>query len=148
MEQNYGEFIVKVIETLKSNGFPENQVTLPLEKMYEVAHSKGLNFNKVLAFLEEKEGICHQKTDEKILFFPSEPESSSQPSPFDLSNLDEMMKQGEGMPGPMGNLMKQAKDMMDNMSPDQLQGMMKMFENMSEDQKSDMMKKAKDMGLF
>ena len=55
MQNNdYGEFIVKIMSTLEKNGFPEKRVSLPLEKMYESAHAKGLNFNKVLEFLEKK----------------------------------------------------------------------------------------------
>ena len=37
--------------------------------MYEVAYEKGLNFNKALAALEDR-GISHEKTSERIIFFP------------------------------------------------------------------------------
>ena len=144
MEQGYGEFIVKVIDTLNKNGFPQNQVTLPLEKMYEVAHSKGLNFNKVLEFLREKEKIDHRKTEEKILFFPCLQENSFDPSQIDMNHLNEAMKQAESMDGPMGGMLSKAKEMLANMSPDQMQNMMKMFQNLPDDKKSEIMAKAKD----
>ena len=146
MDKEYGPFIVKIIETLTNNGYPNKKVSLPLEKMYEVAHSKGLNFNKVLEFLSEREQISHSKTDEKIIFFQ---ESAIEEQP-DLSqeHLENVLKQGEGMSGPMGKLFSKAKGMLDNMSPEQVQGMMKMMQNMPESQKKEMMEKAKDMGLL
>ncbi|SMF81819.1 hypothetical protein [Pseudobacteriovorax antillogorgiicola] len=146
MEQNYGEFIVKILETLQKNGFPDNQVTLPLEKMYEIAYQRGLNFNKVLEFLKEREGIEHQKTDEKILFFkaPQAQPENFDLNQFDMSKMDEMMKQAEGMGGAMGNLFAQAKGILDKMSPDQVQNMMKMLENMPSEQKEELMRKAQD----
>ena len=62
-------FLANIVKTLSKSGFPEKRVALPLERMYEVAHEKGLNFNKALAALEER-GISHEKTSEKIIFFP------------------------------------------------------------------------------
>ena len=62
----YGEFITNIMKVLDDNGFPEKRVSLPLERMYETAHEKGINFNKVLAFLKEK-GVDHEKTPEKII---------------------------------------------------------------------------------
>lgn len=64
-------FLANIVKTLTKNGFPEKRVTLPLERMYEVAHQKGLNFNKALVLLEER-GISHEKTSEKIIFFPKQ----------------------------------------------------------------------------
>lgn len=146
MEKEYGEFIVKIIETLNKNGFPDKQVSLPLEKMYEYAHNKGLNFNKVLDFLEAKESISHTKTDEKIIF-SKEVEKTATPK-LDKDTLEEAFKVGEGMSGPMGAMFAKAKEMFGQMSPEQLQSMMSMVENMPESKKQEMMKKAKDMGFM
>jgi hypothetical protein len=66
-DDSSGKFITNIIAILEKNGFPENQVSLPLEKMYESAHEKGINFNKVLEYLATK-GIAHAKTTEKIIF--------------------------------------------------------------------------------
>ncbi len=62
-------FLANIVKTLTKNGFPAQRVALPLERMYEVAYEKGLNFNKALAALDER-GIAHEKTSEKIIFFP------------------------------------------------------------------------------
>jgi len=156
MEKNdVGHFISDIQATLAKNGFPEKKVALPLEKMYEVAHEKGINFNKVLEFLKEK-GVDHSKTNEKIIFFKAEEIVEAEVpniGGFDPSAL-------AGMAGmDMGQMMKAATDMMKNMSPDQLKnikdqignmspdqidGMKNMFGSLSNEEKSDLAKKAKD----
>ncbi len=150
-DKEYGDFIFNMINTLQKNGFPEKKVALPLEKMYEIAHQKGLNFNRVLEFLEEK-NICHEKTTEKIIFFESPndvQESSSvdekkegQPNPFQNFNMD-MLKNVN-----MSDMMKKASEMLKTMSPDELQKMQKMYADLSPEDREEMMKKAKEMGLF
>ena len=62
-------FVANITRTLEKNGYPSKRVALPLERMYEVAHEKGLNFNKALELLLTK-GINHEKTAEKVIFFP------------------------------------------------------------------------------
>ena len=37
-----------IIKNLTANGYPMKKVSLPLEKMYEVADSKGANLNTIL----------------------------------------------------------------------------------------------------
>ena len=130
--QAYGDFIVNILSTLQKNGYPKNKVSLPLEKMYESAYERGLNFNKVLEFLEEK-GTSHEKTTDKIIFF----EKVSEP----------VVEENPQMPDMMG-LMNQAQEMMRNMSPDQLKNLQNMYANMDDSQKEAIMKQAKDMGLF
>ena len=145
--KEYGVFIVKIIETLKKNGFPAKRVSLPLEKMYEVAFNKGLNFNKVLEFLKEK-NIDHEKTPEKIIFF--EKQESSSDNQFDPSKLFEMFNQnaGAGAGANMSHLIEKAQEMIQTMPKDQVESMLKLFNNMPEDQKADIMKKARDLGLL
>lgn len=149
-----GEFIAKIIETLNKNGYPDKKVSLPLEQMYEKAYDRGFSFNKVLDFLKEK-GIDHEKTTEKIIFFPAtdsqtvpqqsakaapeqESDVGSGPSGFDPSSLGGIN---------MGEMFKKAQEMMSQMSPEQIQNIQKMVSNMTPEQRAEMMKKAKDSGL-
>lgn len=138
MEADYGNFIVNIVKTLKKNGFPEKRVSLPLEKMYEVAYEKGLNLNKVLAFLLEKEDIDHEKTDEKIIFFKKvalEPNGDAVKDFFNSQDFGD---------SPMSKMFSDAKSMIQGMSNEQIQGMLEMFKNMPQEEKARMMKQAQD----
>lgn len=154
MSGNIGEFIAKVIKTLHDHGYPENKVALPLERMYELAAKQGYSFNKVLEFLKEKEGIDHEKTVEKIIFFPIEASSNQgedfQIGGFDPSAIANMMKgfDFEKLKGlDMGSMMAQAAALLKNLPPEQLQKYRDMFENMSDEEKQDLMNKAKNIGF-
>jgi hypothetical protein len=156
-----GVFIANIVKNLEKNGFPDKRVSLPLEKLYESAYNKGLNFNRVLEFLAEKD-IQHEKTAEKIVFYSApkevakaeaeivvENDDSSPASSMDAPpSMEDMMK---GMGGDMFSnpkfkgMMDQAMNMMKNMSPEQLSEIQKMAENMSPEERDDMMKKAKDL---
>ncbi|MCX6126484.1 MAG: hypothetical protein NTV34_17250 [Proteobacteria bacterium] len=68
-EPTYDDFIANLISILEKNGYPSKRVALSLERMYEVAYTKQLNFNKALKFLDER-GIAHEKTVERVIFFP------------------------------------------------------------------------------
>ncbi|MFW7378531.1 MAG: hypothetical protein ACOH5I_06985 [Oligoflexus sp.] len=149
-ETMYGEFIIKIMENLSKNGFPEKKVALPLEKLYESAADKGLSFNKVLEFLREK-GIDHTKTTEKIIFFErkveaTQVESSAEPS----FAMDDLMGMASGFMGGMNlnDMMMKAQEMLKNMSPEQKEAIQNMYQGMSEEEKQSILKKAKDMGLF
>ena len=147
-EKVYGEFIVKIMETLSNNGFPEKKVALSLDKLYESASNKGLSFNKVLEFLKEK-GIDHEKTTEKIIFLERQipaPEAKQ-----DLQNpLHDIMGMASGMLGNMNltEMMAKASTLINSMSPEQKAAIQNLYQGMSEEEKQDIMKKAKDMGLF
>lgn len=117
------EFIDKILETLKKNGFPLKKVSLPTEKMYEVADSKGLSFNHVLEQLKSQFQINAEIGPEKIIF-----------SQEMAMNKDDMMKQ--------------AQEMMSKMSPEELRKIQEMFTNMTPEQKEEMMKKGKDLGII
>jgi hypothetical protein len=165
-----GEFIANLLKNLMQNGFPEKKVALPLEKLYESAHSKNVNFNKVLTFLLEEKDIDHEKTSTKIIFFPklavvSESENSQAGESASgvmpgLENLDDIMKIGQEMFGNalnpdmlkdgnmnMASLAEKAKAMMASMSPEQLQNLQKIVNNIPSDKKEALMKKAKDLGI-
>lgn len=132
-DKEYGEFIVKVVNTLEKNGFPNKKVSLPLDQMYRIAYEKGLNFNKVLEFLEAKD-IAHTKTNEKIIFEPKS--EGEQPQP-----------EFPGAEDPSA-LFQKAQELMRNMSPEQMEQIGKMYSGLSDQQKQELMNKAKDMGLF
>ena len=112
----------QIIKNLESNGFPTKKVALPLEKMYEVADSKGENLNKVLDELKAQ-GIDHEKNKDKIIFKNAFP------------NLDP-------------NAFSKVKEMMDKMDPEELQKMQEKVAQMSDEEKEKLMQQAKAMGLF
>jgi hypothetical protein len=123
------EFIEKILQNLKSNGFPEKRVSLPTEKMYEAADNKGLSFNQVLEKLKAEHNIEAQIGPDKIIFSQVTVETSS----------NEMNPQ---------DMIKQAQEMMSKMDPEELKKLQEMFTNMSDEQKEEMFKKGKDLGLI
>ena len=87
------EFIEKILNILKSNGFPEKRVSLPTEKMYEVADEKGFSFNLVLDQLQADHAIEAEIGPEKITFsqvVADKEDMMSQMDPEDLRKLQEM----------------------------------------------------------
>lgn len=122
MSQELIDFKDQVLKNLKNHGYPEKKISFPLEKMYEVADNKGLSFNKVLELMKE-EGHDSEITVDKVIFCPIEEE-----------NVEEMFSQ--------------ARDMMENMSPEQLENIQEMILGMSQEDKEDLLKKGKDMGLI
>jgi hypothetical protein len=119
----------QIIKNLELNGFPHKSVSLPLEKMYEVADKKGENLNTILEELAA-EGTIHSKTTDKIVFSKQTP-ANFNPADF---NMD-------------GDMMKKVQELMSSMNPEDLQKIKDQVSNMSEDEKSDLMNKAKDMGM-
>ena len=116
------EFIEKILQTLKTNGFPQKRVSLPTEKMYEAADNKSLSFNQVLEQLKVHHNVEAQIGSEKIIF-----------SQVKLDQQD---------------MMKQAQEMMAQMDPEELRKIQEMFTNMSPEQKEEILKKGKDMGII
>ncbi len=110
-----------ILKNLGNNGFPLKKVSLPLEKMYEIADEKGANLNQILSVLES-EGTAHEKTDDKIIFKAQMPEG--------------MMSD---------DMMKQAQEMMGKMTPEQIAEIQKMVANMSPEEREQMMKQAQGM---
>ena len=152
------EFIDNVIKNLHKNGFPENKVAFPLEKMYEAADEKELSFNTVLAELE-KQDIVHEKTPEKIIFSKKQPQPANAAGPggFDFSKLGDLGGLGDLAGGinpdmfkgmDMSKVMSMAQEMMKNMSPEQMAAVKEQYENMSEDEKKAMLDQAKNSGMF
>ena len=166
-DPEYRKFVQNVIDNIKRNGFPEKKVSFGLERLYDAAEHKGINLNKVLQTLDDIQ-IAHEKTPEKIIFFPkpateSEPADQPESRGFDpgmfngvdmsmFSGLDPAMFSGLDMNavknmslpqmlGWVGKLMK-------NMTPEQMNSIKNMYENMSEEQKASIMEKAKEFAPF
>lgn len=118
------EFAQKVLSNLEANGFPNKKVSLPTDKMFEIADNKGFSFNSVLDYLKNEFQIEAEIGTEKIIF----------------SKIQEQLDQAA--------MMQKAQEMMSKMSPDELKQMQDMFMNMSAEEKADIMKKGKDMGLI
>lgn len=145
------DFVQNIISNLKKNGFPEKRVALPLEKMYEIAYQKGLNFNKALACLDDL-NIAHEKTTQKVIFFPkpsSQPARPPSAADQARSGINEAMtgNMTGNTTGTVSDMMAEAKRVVDAMSPDERQNLMTMFQNMSPEQQAEILKKAKEMGL-
>lgn len=120
------DFAEKILQTLKTNGFPGKKVSLPTEKMYEVADSKGFSFNSVLEVLKTEYQVSADIGTEKIIFYQEKPAATMDPQ----------------------EMMRQAQEMMAKMDPEELRRIQEMFTNMSQEEKEEIMKKGKDMGLL
>lgn len=123
-DEAYEPFLKNILGILEKNGYPEKRVSLPLERMYEVAYEKGLNFNKTLTQLEAK-GVAHEKTKDKIVFFPASAAGSEAGAMPDFATM-----------------MAKAQEMMKNMTPEQLQQIEKMISNMSPEERDALMQQA------
>lgn len=115
------DFALKVLSNLEANGFPAKKVSLPTDKMFEIADNKGFSFNKVLDYLKSEYQISAQITEDKIIF---------------SKDVDP------------ASMMQKAQEMMSKMSSEELKQMQDMFMNMSPEEKAEIMKKGKDMGLI
>ncbi len=124
----YESFVSNIVSNLNKNGYPSKRVALPLERLYESAYEKGLNFNKALTLLEEQ-GISHEKTAEKVIFFPKESLAAESKTPS------------------MNDMMAEAQRTISAMSAEERQKLMSLFQNMTPEQQAEIVKKAKDMGL-
>lgn len=125
-------FINQILKNLESNGFPEKKVSLPTEKMYEIADNKGFSLNTVLDKLAADEGIDFEIGTEKIVF------SKEVKPEFDASDF----------PNLNPDMMAKAQEMMSKMDPNELKAMQDKIQNMSEEERKKMMEQAKSMGLF
>lgn len=118
------KFIEQILKNLEANGFPTKPVSLPTEKMYEIADNKGLNFNQVLDLLRKDHEVESTIETERIIFRKSAPA------------------------GDQADMMKKAQEAMSKMSPEELSKIQEMYMNMSDDEKAEILKKGKEMGLI
>ena len=132
------QFILQIEENLKRNGYPEKGFPT-LEKMYEVADSKGLSFNAVLKVMKEDMGLKPSWKLKELSFRllrESRHLTSFSLNPEDLKNMDQ------------DELKEKAQSFMKSMSPEQMAEIQKTFNNMSQEEKDELMKKGKEMGLL
>lgn len=127
---NMDKFIESIIKNLEANGFPEKKVSLPTEKMYEIADEKGFSFNAVLEKMKTDNLINSNIGDEKIVF----------------SKVIEVNE--SNFPNLNPEMMKKAQEMMADMDPEEFKKIQESIENMSEKEKEEMMQRVKGMGFF
>ncbi|MFM2415776.1 MAG: hypothetical protein RL385_499 [Pseudomonadota bacterium] len=140
-ESDLESFARLVVNNLQKQGFPERKVAFPLERLYESAHSKGLNFNQVLSLLATW-GIEHEKTPEKLIFLAApRPAATTAASPF--AGVDFSMLQNLS-PAQMMAMVSQA---MEQMGPEQLSAIQDTLGNMTEEERAQMLEQAKMLGL-
>ena len=125
------KFIHQIMSNLENNGYPSKKVSLPTEKMYEIADSKGLSFNTVIDSMKERYSMNITIGEDKII--------------FEEKSIDENLESFDGLD--QKDMMAKAQEMMSKMDPKELERIKDMFMNMSEDEKEDLMKKGKDLGL-
>lgn len=116
------EFIEQILKNLETNGFPTKRVSLPMEKMYEIAEQKGLSLNSVLEEMRSQHGVEFSVGTEKIVF--------SQASQMDAS------------------MMAKVQEMMAKMDPEELKNIQEQVQNMSPEKRDELLNQAKGMGLF
>jgi hypothetical protein len=134
-------FVERIVEQLTKHGFPERQVSFPIERMYEAASAKGLSFNKVLDVLAER-GIAHEKTPEKVIFSPVAI-APSFPDPSAFAGLDPSMLAGLSQE----QLLAAAQVAMQRMDPEQLATVRAMLDGMTPEQQAAMVEHARKLGL-
>lgn len=118
------KFITQIKKNLELNGFPDKKVSFDLEKMYELADTKGFSFNAIIDQLKQ-EKILIELTTEKVIF----------------STEEEILVNDQ-------NMFQQAQEMLAKMSPEEIQKMKEMYENMSDKQREEIMEQAKKSGMI
>jgi hypothetical protein len=134
-------FVAHVVGLLAKNGFPERKVAFPIERMYDSAHAKGVNFNKVLDALAAR-GICHDKTPEKVIFSDAAP-ALAMPDMGPFSGLDPAAFEGMSHE----QLFAAAAAAMQQMPKEQLAAMRAMVEGMTPEQQAAMLEQARKLGI-
>ncbi len=127
------DFAEQIFKNLESNGFPHKRVSLPTEKMYEIADNKGVSLNAALDLLKSEHAVDYSIGDDKIIFSQSI-DNTEENDPF--AGMDQ------------AQMMQKAQEMMSQMDPAELKRMQDMFMNMSEQEKTELMQKGKDLGII
>lgn len=134
-------FVAHVVSLLEKNGFPGRKVSFPIERMYDSAHAKGVNFNKVLESLAAL-GITHEKTPEKVIFERATA-AVALPDMGPFSGIDPAAFEGMSHE----QLFAAAAAAMQQMAPEQLAAMRAMVEGMTPEQQAAMLEQARKLGL-
>ncbi len=125
-------------KNLRNNGFPQKTVSLPLEKLYEVADKKGVNLNTILDSYRSN-GVSVTSNGDKIIFQANSGDKRSPLDGLDLSELNSMNK---------NELMEKYNELMKNITPDQLSEIKNMYEKMTPNEREEIMRKSKEMGII
>lgn len=134
-------FAENVLTNLEKNGFPGRRVSFPIERLYESAHAKGVNFNKVLDVLGAR-GIGHEKTPEKIVFhLEGRADASAGADPF--AGLDVGALAGLSP----DEQMAAAAELLKRMTPEQLTAIRGLVENLSDAEKAELLARARALGI-
>ncbi len=118
----------KILKTLNQHGFPQKKVSLPTDKLFQMADDIGCSFNKI-ADQFKAEGMVIEIQAERTIFsmdLSSQPESSFAPQ----------------------DILKKAQEMMAGLSSEERTKLMQQYQSMSDEEKTQLMEKAKKMGLF
>ena len=149
------QFIETIQNTLAKNLFPEKKVRLPLAKMESAAESRGLDLDMILTRLEY-DGIYGKIVGDKVVFSDEEidevepaPNFNAGGSPFGGGMPDAMkdMDFSQFQGGDKGDMFAKAQEMMNQMTPEQMQAMQDMVSNMSDEERANLMDQAKNMGF-
>ncbi len=125
---------VSIKHSISKNGFPEKIVRLPFKPVYQSCKSHDTSLTTVLKNLETEE--IFGKIEGDFIEFRS-PETLNRQKekpaedPMDLSGL-------KG--GPESDLMKAAREHMENMTPEQKEEIQKKVDNMSPEEKANLIK--------
>lgn len=136
------EFLENLIKNLEKNGYPHKKVSFGLEKLYESAHLKGLNFNKILDLCHQR-GIDHEKTSTKIIFYKLLP-IQGEASP---SGGQDAQFPNDFFSRPINEQIAYATQMLQNMSPEQLDSIKNTVLKMSPQEREELMEKARKLGI-
>lgn len=160
-------FVDTVVSNLEKNGYPGRRVSFPIERLYESAYAKGVNFNKVLELLAAR-GIGHEKTPEKVVFAPLAAEPVPPPNPFAaLGDLDPNLLAGllggvdpamlasfarDFDPSALGALAHDPRfaglaEMMKSITPEQMAMIRGMVEKITPEQMAALLERVRKMGL-
>lgn len=147
-------FADTVLGNLHKHGFPAQKVAFPLERLYESAYAKGVNFNKVLEVLAAR-GVDHEKTPERVIFAPrAEPDARPVAPGFDpasLAGLDPSVFAGLDPAALAGQgpeaMMAMAQQLLARLDPAQLAAMKAMVDGLSDEEKAALLARGRDFGL-
>jgi hypothetical protein len=121
--------------SINKNGFPDKIVRLPFKPVYKSCKSHDISLTVVLKNLEAEE--IFGKIEGDFIEFRSsatrnrQPEKPADEKPLDLSGLGG---------GPESDLMKAARQHMENMTPEQKEDIQKKVDNMSPEEKANLIK--------
>lgn len=140
-DEALARFVENVVGNLEKNGFPGRRVAFPIDRLYESAYAKDVNFNKVLDLLAAR-GIAHEKTPEKVIFLEAtETEVASAGDPF--AGLDVGALAGLSP----AEQMAAAAELVAKMTPEQLAAVRGLVENLSDAEKAELLERARALGI-